>query len=40
VPLILGGGTRLLDDIPPSVKLEQTRIVEGPEAAHLFYAID
>lgn len=39
VPLILGGGTRLLDGIPPSVKLEQTRVVEGPEAAHLFYSV-
>jgi dihydrofolate reductase len=39
VPLVLGGGVRLLDDIPPSVQLEQTRVVEGPEAAHLFYAV-
>lgn len=39
VPLILGGGTRLLDGLPPSVKLEQTRVVEGPEAAHLFYRV-
>ncbi|HEX5527706.1 MAG TPA: dihydrofolate reductase family protein [Solirubrobacterales bacterium] len=39
VPLILGGGTRLLDGIPASVKLEQTRVVEGPEAAHLFYSV-
>jgi len=39
VPLILGGGQRLLDGIPPSVKLEQTRVVEGPEAAHLFYSV-
>ncbi|MGN6815048.1 MAG: dihydrofolate reductase family protein [Solirubrobacterales bacterium] len=39
VPLVLGGGTRLLDDLSPSVKLEQTRVVEGPEAAHIFYAV-
>jgi dihydrofolate reductase len=39
VPLILGDGIRLLDGIPPSVKLEQTRVVEGPEAAHLFYSV-
>lgn len=39
VPLILGSGIRLLDGIPPSVKLEQTRVVEGPEAAHLFYSV-
>jgi dihydrofolate reductase len=39
VPLILGGGERLLDDIPPSVKLEQTRVVEAPGVAHLFYRV-
>jgi len=39
VPVILGGGVRLLDGIPPSVKLEQTRVVEGPEATHLFYSV-
>ena len=39
VPLILGSGIRLLDGIPPSVKLEQTRVVEGPEAAHLSYSV-
>jgi dihydrofolate reductase len=30
---------RLFDGIPPSVQLEQTRVVEGPEAAHLLYAV-
>jgi dihydrofolate reductase len=39
VPVILGGGTRLFDDIPPSVKLEQTRVVEAPGVAHLFYRL-
>jgi len=39
VPVILGGGSRLLDDIPPSVKLEQTRMVEAPGVAHLLYAV-
>ena len=39
VPVILGGGSRLLDDIPPSVKLEQTRVVEAPGVAHLFYRV-
>lgn len=39
VPVILGGGVRLLDDIPPSVKLEQTRVIEAPGVAHLFYAV-
>jgi dihydrofolate reductase len=39
VPVILGGGVRLLDELPPSVKLEQTRVVEAPGVAHLFYAV-
>jgi dihydrofolate reductase len=39
VPLILGGGQRLLDGIPPSVELEQTRVVEAPDVAHLFYRV-
>lgn len=39
VPVILGSGTRLFEDIPPSVRLEQTRVVEGPDAAHLFYSV-
>lgn len=38
-PVILGGGVRLFDGIPPSVKLEQTRVVEAPGVAHLFYAV-
>jgi dihydrofolate reductase len=38
-PLILSGGTRLLDDLPPSVKLEQLRVVEAPDVAHIFYAV-
>jgi dihydrofolate reductase len=39
VPVILGGGVRLFDGIPPSVALEQTRVVEAPGVAHLFYAV-
>jgi dihydrofolate reductase len=39
VPVVLGDGVRLLDEIPPSVKLEQTRVVEGDGVAHLFYAL-
>jgi len=39
VPVILGGGQRLLDGIPPSVRLEQTRVVEAPDVAHLFYRV-
>lgn len=39
VPVILGGGVRLLDGIPSSVKLEQTKVVDAPGVAHLFYSL-
>jgi dihydrofolate reductase len=39
VPVILGDGIRLFDGIPPSVKLEQTRAVQGDGVAHLFYSL-
>ena len=39
VPVILGGGVRLFGGIPPSATLEQTRVVEAPGVAHLFYSV-
>lgn len=36
-PVLLGGGTRLLDNIDPGVKLEQLRAIAGPDAVHLKY---
>ncbi|MGN6664512.1 MAG: dihydrofolate reductase family protein [Solirubrobacterales bacterium] len=39
VPLILGGGEPLLGGLPPSVKLEQTRVVEAPGVAHISYTV-
>lgn len=39
VPVFLGGGVRLFEDIPPSVKMEQTRVVEGDEVTHLVYSL-
>jgi dihydrofolate reductase len=39
VPVILGDGERLLDRIPPSVKLGQRQVVEAPDVAHLFYTL-
>jgi dihydrofolate reductase len=38
VPVILGAGERLLDDLPPDVRLEQRRVVEAPGVAHVLYA--
>jgi dihydrofolate reductase len=39
VPVVLGDGVRLFDGIPPSVKLEQRRAVQGDGVAHLFYSL-
>ena len=36
-PVILGGGERLLDGLPPELRLEQTAVVEAPGVAHLKY---
>jgi dihydrofolate reductase len=39
VPVLLGVGERLLDDIGPDLKLEQLRAVEAPGVAHLKYRV-
>jgi dihydrofolate reductase len=40
VPVLLGDGTRLFDNLAGAdVTLEQTRVVEAPEVAHIFYAV-
>jgi dihydrofolate reductase len=40
VPQILGGGERLLDNLDgAAIRLEQIRIVETPDAAHLKYRV-
>jgi dihydrofolate reductase len=38
VPVMLGGGERLFEGIPPSAEIKQLRVVEAPGVAHLFYA--
>lgn len=38
VPLILGGGARLLDDVG-DLKLEQLRVVEAPGVTHVKYRV-
>jgi dihydrofolate reductase len=37
VPVVLGGGERLLDGLPPEVKLEQLQVIEAPGVAHILY---
>jgi len=40
VPLLLGGGERLLDNLgDPAPRLEQSRVVEGPGVVHLRYRV-
>jgi dihydrofolate reductase len=39
VPLLLGGGVRLLDDLPAGVTLEVDRVVDSPRATHLRYRV-
>jgi dihydrofolate reductase len=38
VPILLGAGERLFDDVG-GIELQQTRVVEAPDVAHLFYAV-
>jgi dihydrofolate reductase len=39
VPLLLGSGSRLLEEVGPEVKLKQLRAVEAPGVAHLKYRV-
>jgi dihydrofolate reductase len=39
VPIFLGGGTRLFENLPPDVRLERSRVVDSPEVAHLRYRV-
>jgi dihydrofolate reductase len=38
-PVILGGGTRLLDGLDPATELEPTRVIDSPAVTHLRYRI-
>jgi dihydrofolate reductase len=39
VPIVLGGGERLLDNVGPDLKLEQLRVIEAPGVSHLKYRV-
>ena len=39
VPLLLGGGSRLLEEVGADVRLEQVRVVEAPGVVHLRYRV-
>ncbi|MGH2957546.1 MAG: dihydrofolate reductase family protein [Solirubrobacterales bacterium] len=39
VPVLLGGGERLLDSVGPELELEQVRAVEAPGVTHVKYRV-
>ncbi|KAA9161568.1 dihydrofolate reductase family protein [Amycolatopsis acidicola] len=39
VPVVLGGGSRLLADVPPQLTFEQVRVIEAPGVTHLKYRV-
>ncbi|REE95117.1 dihydrofolate reductase family protein [Thermomonospora umbrina] len=39
VPVILGGGARLLNDLSPQIGLEQVRAIEAPGVTHVKYRV-
>jgi hypothetical protein len=40
VPILLGAGTRLFDDLAGDpIQLEKTRVIDSPEVTHLKYRV-
>jgi dihydrofolate reductase len=38
-PVLLGGGTRLLEHVDPDVRLRSTRVIESPAVTHLRFEV-
>lgn len=38
-PVLLGGGTRLLEGLDPETRLEPTRVIDSPAVTHLRYRV-
>jgi riboflavin biosynthesis pyrimidine reductase len=38
-PVLLGRGTRLLEDVDPALRLESTRVIESPAVTHLRFEV-
>ncbi len=39
IPVLLGAGRRLFDELPSSVELEIVRVIDTPEATHIRYRV-
>jgi dihydrofolate reductase len=39
IPIILGGGVRLFDELGQQIELEKTRVIDTPRATHLQYRV-
>jgi dihydrofolate reductase len=39
IPILLGGGVRLFDDLGRQIELEKTSVIDTPEATHIRYRV-
>jgi len=39
IPVLLGRGRRLFDELPSGVELEIVRVIDTPQATHLHYRV-
>jgi hypothetical protein len=39
VPVLLGAGRRLFEELPSSVELEIVRVIDTPQATHIRYRV-
>jgi len=39
IPVLLGGGRRLFDELPGLVELDIIRVIDTPEATHIRYRV-
>lgn len=39
IPVLLGRGRRLFDEVPSLIELEIVRVIDTPEATHIRYRV-
>jgi hypothetical protein len=39
IPVLLGGGRRLFDELPALVELDIVRVIDTPDATHIRYRV-